>query len=92
MRKRNFGILDLGMPAFFPFEAVIALVPIPGEHPHRLLNRDVPGPCEHVTTVLPGFSRDGHRVLQVGVARVFAELLEGIGGLLTFDAGMMRVP
>src|SRR5205814_10700092 len=92
MRKGNFWLLDLGMPALFPFEAVIAFVPVPREHPHGLLNRNVSGAGKHVATVILGFSRNGHRVLQVRVPRVFAQLSEGVRGLLPFDARVVRVP
>jgi hypothetical protein len=44
VRKRNFRLLDLGMPAFFPFEAVVALLSIVGEHPHGLLTGMFPVP------------------------------------------------
>src|SRR4051794_4815877 len=92
MRKRNLRLLDVGVPALLPLEAVIALVPMSREDSHCLLHWNVPGTCEYVMTVFFAFSGHGHRVFQMRVARVLAELVERVGRLLTFHTRMVCIP
>src|SRR4051812_34645300 len=48
MRECNFRLIDVRMPALFPFEAVIAFVSVGCEHPYGFLYWNVPHTGEHV--------------------------------------------
>src|SRR3954452_22763422 len=71
VREGHLGLLDLGVPALLPLEAVVAFIPVLHEHGDRLLDRNLAGPRQDVAAVVLGLPGDGQGVLEVRVARVF---------------------
>src|SRR5262245_4341401 len=91
MRDRYLRLFDLRMPFLLPLEVVVAAVAAGGQHFHSLFDRDFTAPRQHVSAVFfIAFRRA--RIFQMRMADVAAELPERLGGSLSRNAGVMRVP